>query len=749
MTTARRDSPATARWIRANSGPGRVARAARGPAAELARRAALREAALTLAAMPPLVVASEVDQLRERLAAVARGEAFLLQGGDCAETFATSSQADIAGKVRVLLQMAVVLTYGASMPVVKLGRHRRAVRQAALVRPRRDRAAVLPRRHGQRPAPATARPTRSGSCARTRPPPSTLNLLRAYAGGGLASLDRVHAWNTAFARTTETGARYEQLAAEIDRAVRFMRACGVHDAALEGVELYASHEALILEYERALTRVEDGRAYDLSGHFVWVGERTRQMDGAHLDFVSRIANPIGVKLGPTTTPEFAAELVERLDPTNTPGRLTLISRMSQRAGARRAAGDRREGHLDRAPRRLAVRPDARQHRGDRATASRPGTSTGSSTRSTASSTCTPTLGTHPGGLHVELTGDDVTECIGGTAELTAADLGRRYETACDPRLNIEQSLELAFRVAERLVVRPPRAASSSHDRRPADGRVLDVEVSGPAGGTRSVFHHGTPGSKLPTHHLRRAPSNGSAPGDLFAGRVRRVFAATGPTGRRHRRGRRGDARRGRRRPLSGCRRVRRWAAHAGDGCAPARTRRGCIVHCGRRSVRRGRASTSWPVMGEQNVEEFGLALRGEDALRPNLERDAEELSGTDGPGIVAALQTLLPDVDRAVLTDEYGQDLADSIAEGLRSGVDGWLDDDLAFTVPWGFELTEITVPVFLWQGSADLMVPFAHGRWLADRIPGVGVHLLEGQGHLSIAAGSIDQLLDELITTL
>ena len=133
----------------------------------------------------------------------------------------------------------------------------------------------------------------------------------APAGGGLAALDRVHAWNTAFARTTDTGVRYEKLASEIDRAVRFMRACGVHDAALEGVELYASHEALILEYERALTRVEDGRAYDLSGHFVWVGERTRQMDGAHLDYVSRIANPIGVKLGPTTTPEFAAELVER------------------------------------------------------------------------------------------------------------------------------------------------------------------------------------------------------------------------------------------------------------------------------------------------------------------------------------------------------------------------------------------------------------------------------------------------------
>jgi 3-deoxy-7-phosphoheptulonate synthase len=288
---------------------------------------AMREVALTLAGMPPLVVASEVDQLRERLAAVARGEAFLLQGGDCAETFVTSSQADIAGKVRVLLQMAVVLTYGASMPVVKLGRI-----AGQYAKPRSTeidasgqqsyRGDMVNELTGDR-TPDPRRILRAYSTAA-----STLNLLRAYAGGGLASLDRVHAWNTAFARDTDTGLRYEKLASEIDRAVRFMRACGVHDAALQGVELYASHEALILEYERALTRVEDGRAYDLSAHFVWVGERTRQMDGAHLDYVSRIANPIGVKLGPTTTPEFAAELVQRLDPANEPGRLTLISRMS-------------------------------------------------------------------------------------------------------------------------------------------------------------------------------------------------------------------------------------------------------------------------------------------------------------------------------------------------------------------------------------------------------------------------------------
>jgi 3-deoxy-7-phosphoheptulonate synthase len=411
-------------------------------------QAVLHEVSGTLAGLPPLVVASEVDQLRDRLAAVARGEAFLLQGGDCAETFATSSQADIAGKVRVLLQMAVVLTYGASMPVVKLGRI-----AGQYAKPRSSDVDATGRHSyrgdmvndltGDR-TPDPRRILRAYSTAA-----STLNLLRAYAGGGLAALDRVHSWNTAFARSTETGARYEKMASEIDRAVRFMRACGVHDGALDGVELYASHEALILEYERALTRIEADRAYDLSGHFVWIGERTRQLDGAHLDFVSRLANPIGVKLGPTTTPEFAAELVQRLDPSNTAGRLTLISRMGNDKvrdalpaiiekvqstghlvvwhcdpmhGNTEDAEGVKTRHLDRILDEVDGFFDVHA-----------------------------ALGTHPGGLHVELTGDDVTECIGGTAELTTLDLARRYETACDPRLNIEQSLELAFRVAERLV----------------------------------------------------------------------------------------------------------------------------------------------------------------------------------------------------------------------------------------------------------------------------------------------------------
>jgi 3-deoxy-7-phosphoheptulonate synthase len=416
---------------------------------EWPEQAELRAVAETLAGLPPLVVATEVDQLRQRLAAVARGEAFLLQGGDCAETFATSSQSDIAGKVRVLLQMAVVLTYGASMPVVKLGRI-----AGQYAKPRTSpldlsgqpsyRGDMVNELVGDR-VPNPQRLLRAYSTAAT-----TLNLLRAYASGGLAGLDRVHAWNTAFARTTDTGARYEQLASEIDRAVRFMRACGVRDSTLDSVELYASHEALILEYERALTRLEDGRAYDLSGHFVWVGERTRQLDGAHLEFVSRIANPIGVKLGPQTTPEFAMELVERLDPHGVPGRLTLISRMGN-ARVRDTLGPIVEkvqstGHL------VVWQCDPMHGNTEE-------TQTGVKTRHLdriidevdGFFDVHAELGTHPGGIHVELTGDDVTECIGGTVEVRASDLTRRYETACDPRLNIEQSLELAFRVAERLV----------------------------------------------------------------------------------------------------------------------------------------------------------------------------------------------------------------------------------------------------------------------------------------------------------
>ena len=382
---------------------------------------------------------------------MARGEAFVLQGGDCAETFQTSSQNDIAGKVRVLLQMAVVLTYGASMPVVKLGRI-----AGQYAKPRSSQIGTLGR--SRRPIAATW----STTCTATARPirPDLAGILHGGQARSTCSARMpVAAWPHWIGCTNGTQSSLgrprpdpdmSSLPREIDRAVRFMRACGVNDAALESVELYASHEALILEYERALTRVDDGSAYDLSGHFVWVGERTRQLDGAHLEFVSRIANPIGVKLGPTTTPEFAAELVERLDPDVTPGRPTLISRMGNQLvrDALPAIIEKvtSTGHL-------VVWQCDPMHGNTEETAD------GVKTRHLdriidevdGFFDVHAELGTHPGGLHVELTGDDVTECLGGTADLTAADLDRRYETACDPRLNIEQSLELAFRVAERLV----------------------------------------------------------------------------------------------------------------------------------------------------------------------------------------------------------------------------------------------------------------------------------------------------------
>jgi 3-deoxy-7-phosphoheptulonate synthase len=414
--------------------------------------ATVRAAAASLSALPPLVVPSEVDTLRGRLAAVARGEAFLLQGGDCAETFAGATEPALRATLKTLLQMAVVLTYGASVPVVKVAR---IAGQYAKPRSRPIDALGLPSYRGDmvndlEPTPEARRPDPGRMLRAYHTAASTLNLLRAFATGGEADLRRVPDWNKDFVRTSPAGARYEQLAREIDRAMDFMRACGVRDDVLHGVELFSSHEALVLEYERALTRTgSDGRAYDLSGHFVWIGDRTRAADGAHVDYVSRLANPVGLKVGPTASPERVAELVERLDPHATPGRLTLISRIGNRrvldllppvvekvvatgrpvvwecdpmhGNTEESASGYKTRHFERVV--DEVRGFFEVHR---------------------------TLGTHPGGIHVELTGEDVTECLGGAQEIGDADLAGRYETACDPRLNTQQALELAFEVAEML-----------------------------------------------------------------------------------------------------------------------------------------------------------------------------------------------------------------------------------------------------------------------------------------------------------
>ena len=416
---------------------------------------ALELVSQTLSEVPPLVQPQECDVLRSRLAAVARGEAFLLQGGDCAETFAANTAEGIRGKVRTLLQMAVVLTYGASVPVVKVGRlagQYAKPRSADLEADGRPsyRGDAVNDLHGDRtPDPQRMVRAYANSAA-------TMNFMRAMATDGSADLAAVHDWNTAFVGSSPAGSRYEVLARDIERALAFMRACGLdleRMSETHGVELYSSHEALLLEYERALTRDDErtGRPYGLSGHLLWVGERTRDLGGAHVDLLARLANPIGLKVGPSATPAEVVALCERLDPEREPGRLTVISRM----GARRVR--------DVLPGIVAAVEDARgpasvvwhcdpMHGNTRES------SNGYKTRHfddvmdevRGFFEVHAALGTHPGGVHVELTGDGVTECLGGAHDLTDADLADRYETACDPRLNDGQSLELAFLVAEML-----------------------------------------------------------------------------------------------------------------------------------------------------------------------------------------------------------------------------------------------------------------------------------------------------------
>ncbi|MGH7748826.1 MAG: 3-deoxy-7-phosphoheptulonate synthase class II, partial [Candidatus Dormibacteria bacterium] len=287
-----------------------------------------------LESVPPVTVPEEVDTLRGKLAAVANGEAFLLQGGDCAETFADNTEPHIRGNIRTLLQMAVVLTYAASMPVVKLGR---IAGQYAKPRSAPTDALGLPSYRGDivnsiTPTPEARVADPSRMIRAYANASAAMNMVRALTAAGMAGLNSVHDWNKDFLRTSRAAERYEALAAEIDRGLRFMSACGVDDPSLHSVDYYASHEALLLDYERAMLRLDSRdpaapRLYDLSAHFLWIGERTRQLDGAHIAFAEVLANPIGLKIGPTTTPEQAVEYVERLDPENAPGRLTLVSRM--------------------------------------------------------------------------------------------------------------------------------------------------------------------------------------------------------------------------------------------------------------------------------------------------------------------------------------------------------------------------------------------------------------------------------------
>ena len=417
---------------------------------------ALRAVIADLESYPPLVFAGECDQLRARMAAVAKGEAFLLQGGDCAEAFDAVSADHIRNKLKTLLQMGAVLTYAASVPVVKVGRIAGQYSK--------------PRSKGTETRDGVTLPTYRGDSvngfdfnevARVPDPErlkrmynasaSTLNLVRAFTTGGYADLRQVHAWNQDFVKSSPSGQRYEQLAREIDNALHFMRACGTDPEEFKTVEFYSSHEALLLDYESALTRIDSRTQtpYDVSGHFVWIGERTRQLDNAHVELLSHIRNPIGVKLGPTTTPDDALALAAKLNPNNEPGRLTFITRF----GAPRI----REGLPHLVEKVNAAGIDVAwvcdPMHGNTFEAS-----SGYKTRRfddvidevQGFFDVHRSLGTWPGGIHVELTGDDVTECVGGGEELAEMDLGNRYESVCDPRLNRVQSLELAFLVAEML-----------------------------------------------------------------------------------------------------------------------------------------------------------------------------------------------------------------------------------------------------------------------------------------------------------
>ena len=425
---------------------------------------ALERARAELAASPPLVFAGECDVLRQHLAAAAHGEAFLLQGGDCAEMFAAATADNIRDRIKTILQMAAVLTYGASTPVIKLGRiaGQYAKPRSKDVEVRGD--VTLPAYRGdmvndfafnaeaRRPDPQRlVRAYHTSS--------STLNLVRAFTTGGFADLRHVHEWNRGFV-ANGAYARYESTAQDIDRAMKFMAACGVDFDAMRTVEFFASHEALLLDYEKPLTRIDSrtGLPYAVSGHFVWVGERTRQLDGAHVDFVSRIQNPIGVKLGPTADPDEVLRLIDRLDPERRPGRLTFITRMG--ASKVRENLPRLVERVDRSGAKVVWVCDPMHGNTFES-------STGYKTREfddiidevRGFFEVHEALGTVPGGIHVELTGNDVTECLGGAEKIIDADLEKHYETACDPRLNHQQSLELAFLVAEMLRSRitPPRS----------------------------------------------------------------------------------------------------------------------------------------------------------------------------------------------------------------------------------------------------------------------------------------------------
>ncbi|GLK56264.1 3-deoxy-7-phosphoheptulonate synthase [Methylopila capsulata] len=436
--------------------------------------AALTAVESQLATFPPLVFAGEARKLKRQLAKVAKGEAFLLQGGDCAESFAEHSADNIRDFFRVLLQMAVVLTYAAASPVVKVGRI-----AGQFAKPRSSPTEVvdgveLPIYRGDiingtDATPESRIPDPRRQLEAYRQSAATLNLLRAFANGGYANLDFVHQWMLGFVKESPQSSRYREVADRIAESLDFMRACGIDPEShpeLRTTDFFTSHEALLLGYEQALTRVDSttGDWYATSGHMIWIGDRTRQLDHAHVEYFRGIKNPIGLKCGPSLKPDELMRLIEALDPDNEPGRLTLIARFGHDkvfdhlpglVRATKTEGrnvvwscDPMHGNTIKAASGYKTRPFDRilaevkaffdVHRAE---------------------------GSYAGGIHIEMTGKNVTECTGGARAISDADLHSRYHTHCDPRLNAEQAIELAFLVAEQLkterLARGPRQVAAA------------------------------------------------------------------------------------------------------------------------------------------------------------------------------------------------------------------------------------------------------------------------------------------------
>ncbi|MEM7650702.1 MAG: 3-deoxy-7-phosphoheptulonate synthase class II [Pseudomonadota bacterium] len=426
---------------------------------EYADQAALKAAEAELAALPPLVFAGEARNLQDKLAKVAAGEAFLLQGGDCAESFAEFNANKIRDTFRVLLQMAVALTYGGSLPVVKVGRVAGQFAKPRSSDTETQGDVTLPSYRGDNinsiEFTAEARePDPQRLIQSYHQASATLNLLRAFAKGGFADLNRVHGWNLEFVSGSPLCERYDDLASRIDEALRFMAACGVTSETVPTIrqtEFYTSHEALHLNYEEAMTRQDSltGDWYDTSAHFLWIGARTHQADHGQIEFVKGIKNPLGMKCSPALEPDELMRLIDTLNPDNTPGRLTLIARMGHEQVEEKLAPLVRKVKEEGRSVVWSCDPmHGNTFKSDSGFKTRRFESILSEVKGFFA--VHKAEGTHAGGVHFEMTGENVTECVGGAEDITSEDLGSRYHTACDPRLNANQALELAFLIADEL-----------------------------------------------------------------------------------------------------------------------------------------------------------------------------------------------------------------------------------------------------------------------------------------------------------